>query len=386
MNVLIVTDFRAYSYNNSLYLGTQFSTIAKRYKEAFGEISLCLRIYTAEKIPAGFEYAEKYVREYYAVGELLDSFKTPYKKKVEKMILECDLMVVRCPAMIGITAARIAKKIGKPYLSELMGDAWDGYWNHGGIVGKIAAPFLLYATKCIVKNGNYALYVTKEWLQKRYPCPGLTESASNVLITNLDESSLDNKRGLLANFNDKVLTITTTAAVNVRHKGHEYMIKAIPILNKKGVRVHYKLIGGGDQSYLSELAHKLGVQNQVEFVGRQSLEEIFKILDDTDIYVQPSLQEGLPRSVIEAMSRACLVIGSRTAGTPEIVEADCVVERKSTSDIVEKILYLRTLTHAERMAMSKRNFARSKDFLADVLDERRNKFYDAIKKDIKKHV
>ena len=37
--------------------------------------------------------------------------------------------------------------------------------------------------------------------------------------------------------------------------------------------------------------------------------KIFQLLDDIDLYIQPSLQEGLPRSVVEAMSRACPIIG-----------------------------------------------------------------------------
>lgn len=42
-------------------------------------------------------------------------------------------------------------------------------------------------------------------------------------------------------------------------------------------------------------------------------------LDTVDIYIQPSKQEGLPRSVVEAMSRGCLCVGSRIAGIPELL-------------------------------------------------------------------
>ena len=47
-----------------------------------------------------------------------------------------------------------------------------------------------------------------------------------------------------------------------------------------------------------------------------------------DIYVQPSLQEGLPRSVIEAMSVGLPCIGSDVAGIPELLDKEWVFKRK----------------------------------------------------------
>ena len=61
---------------------------------------------------------------------------------------------------------------------------------------------------------------------------------------------------------------------------------------------------------------------------------MFELLDECDIYLQPSLQEGLPRSVIEAMSRGCACIGAATAGIPELLESEYVVKRKSVQENV----------------------------------------------------
>ena len=63
MNILIVTDFKALRMDGALYVGTQFSTIAKRYKEAFGSVSLCLRVSDTSEIPAGYECADTYIDE-----------------------------------------------------------------------------------------------------------------------------------------------------------------------------------------------------------------------------------------------------------------------------------------------------------------------------------
>ena len=47
-------------------------------------------------------------------------------------------------------------------------------------------------------------------------------------------------------------------------------------------------------------------------------------LDDIDIYVQPSFQEGLPRALVEAMSGGRPAFASTTGGIPELLPADCL--------------------------------------------------------------
>ena len=91
--------------------------------------------------------------------------------------------------------------------------------------------------------------------------------------------------------------------MDVRYKGHEFVIRAIARLKSLGdLHYRYWLIGGGKGDYLRTLCKRLGVEDQVIFLGLKTSKEVMKILKDADIYLQPSLQEGLPRSVVEAMS------------------------------------------------------------------------------------
>ena len=150
-----------------------------------------------------------------------------------------------------------------------------------------------------------------------------------------------------------------------------------------GIRVKYTLVGGGDPAYLQQVAKKCGVEDQVVFTGRKNLDEVFALLDETDIYVQPSLQEGLPRSVIEAMSRGCPAIGARTAGIPELIAPECVVRRKSVSDIAETII---KIANAEKMtALAKNNFENAKKYEDSVLTQRRNAYFGKIVEDLYAH-
>lgn len=79
------------------------------------------------------------------------------------------------------------------------------------------------------------------------------------------------------------------------------------------------------------------------------------------------------------MSRALPCIGARTGAIPELLNNDFIVSRKSVDDIVDRLLTMRDkkimLKEAER------NFEEAKKFECELLDKRRNIFYDKIRQD-----
>lgn len=381
MRILMASDFTIYKYSDKYYAKTQHSTIIRRYYNAFGSMILCCRVAAAEGDTAAFEEITDVLEEVLPLKGLFDTITGRCQAMIGAKICSCDLVIGRFHSMVACVAADCAKQHGKPFFAELMGDAWDAYWNHG-VAGKIIAPFIFLKTKQAVKSADYALYVTSEFLQQRYPCRNESISASNVRIDRLKPEVLDNRLLRIKEYDPKSITLMTTAAVDVRYKGHEYVIQAIPLLNQVGVRVKYVMIGGGSQDFLKSVAKKCGVEDQVEFLGRMPLERVFDRLDYADIYIQPSLQEGLPRSVIEAMSRGCPVIGAKTAGIPELIAPECVVRRKSVKDIVDTILAINnpeTLTQ-----LAKQNFETAGGYLDEVLDARRSAYFERIKCELDK--
>lgn len=68
----------------------------------------------------------------------------------------------------------------------------------------------------------------------------------------------------------------------------------------------------------------LGLLGHVEFLGFRDRKEVLeRIFPDTDIFVNPSFQEGLPTTVIEALLSKCTVVATNAGGTSEISsEAD----------------------------------------------------------------
>ena len=75
------------------------------------------------------------------------------------------------------------------YLIEVVGCAWDSFWNHG-IDGKILAFPLFLMMKDAIKKSPYVVYVTKYFLQGRYPTKGKNINISNVSIPSHDDNIL----------------------------------------------------------------------------------------------------------------------------------------------------------------------------------------------------
>jgi len=381
MRIFIATDVTVFQCGDMMYAQEKHATIFKRYFDAFGKIILCARVKVIDTLSKGYIEITQTLDNIIAIGSLFKMLLGKYDCKMQEEIQNCDLVVARCPSIAAYRSADIARKYHKPYLAESMGCAWDAYWNHG-LFGKLLAGYMFIKMKSVVKNASYALYVTEKFLQERYPCKNNSVAASNVLISTLDDSVINARLEKIKDEPIREVSLMTTAAVDVRYKGQEYVIRAISELNKLGIRVKYRIVGEGNQEYLRNVAKKCGVLDQVDFVGRIPLKEVLDLIDQSDLYIQPSLQEGLPRSVIEAMSRGCACIGARTAGIPELLEDEFVVKRKSVTDIISVVNKYCNMNADERIKISKRNFAESRKYTADVLNKRRNDYYAKIVADI----
>lgn len=309
---------------------------------------------------------------------------TEFKNIIERLVFESDAVVIRYPMLFGIHVIRAAKRHNKPYLIELVGCPWDALWNHS-FKGKILAPFQYYKTKTLIKNATHVLYVTNQFLQQRYPTKGKSTNCSNVALTEFDDSvlekRLDNIR--LKDDSEKII-IGTTAAVDVRYKGQQYVIKALGKLKRQGItNYEYQLVGGGDQAYLKSVAEKEGVTDQVKFLGSIPHEKVFEWLETIDIYAQPSQTEGLPRALVEAMSKGIPSIGTNAGGITELLDEE-VIFKKGKTMVSAIVRVLKSFNKDTMLYQAKRNFGEAKKYDKDIIDERRRRFYEGFKSTLRK--
>lgn len=344
--------------------------ITKRYTDLFDELTIICRVIQKQQFDTQlFEIKNPAVRVKPASnGSLILSKEA--KKMIEEEIRNSDGLIVKLHSKIAETAIHYARKHNIPYLVESVACPWDSYWNYSKF-GKIVAPFMALSTKKELKRAPYAIYVTKHFLQSRYPTNGKWIDCSDVELKEGDNTVLERRLKKIKGQGNS-LVLGTLAQVDVKYKGQEYVIRALAKMKEKGYIFKYRLAGSGSNSYLKSVAEKYGVLNQIEFCGVLSRNEVFDWLDDIDIYIQPSKQEGLPRAMIEAISRACPALGSTAGGISELVDEKYIF-KKGHVDGICKIL--EEMNIKSMIEQAKANFKTAKNYDKKFLDEKRNKFY-----------
>jgi len=292
---------------------------------------------------------------------------------INNILRSVDCVIIRLPSLVGYLVTEKCRKAKIPYAVEVVGCQWDSYWNYGNVPGKILAPLLYLKMKKEVRKATHAIYVTKYFLQKRYPSHGYVANASNVMFHELSDSTLK-KRIEKINIPKSNLMIGLLAHYNVKYKGFDVIIKALSILKNNGYLVNVKFAGSGTSHHIMKLAQAYDVEEQVECIGLLKGDEVMKFLDDIDIYVHPSKQEGLPRSVIEALSRACPVLASSTGGIPELLN-DKYLHSPGDYKILACQLEQIIDGKYDLESMAKSNFETAKEYSREILDNKRNVFW-----------
>ncbi|ANU22484.1 glycosyltransferase [Planococcus donghaensis] len=387
MKVLFCHDGPLKKDEENNYYGTAHNDKTfKRYYHIGNELSAIIRVKDVSKSEAEKQLSKISVSPFRVIqcpnisnlkGGILNKIKA--KRIIENEVKNTDYVIARLPSIIGFIAIDYAKKNKIPYLVELVACPWDAFWNHS-IVGKIVAPSMYLATKKRVKKAPYVVYVTNNFLQKRYPTFGKNISCSNVALQKFNSEILEKRLKKINEMNQKQkIIIGTTAAIDVKYKGQQYIIKALGELEKNNKNIfEYQLVGGGNNHYLKKLAKKYNVENSVQFLGSKPHKEIFNWLETIDIYTQPSRQEGLPRSLVEAMSRALPAFGANTAGIPELIEKKYIFSNKK-NNIEEICEILLSISKEELVSQANKNFSEANKYEAVKIEEKRKGFFEQFK-------
>jgi glycosyltransferase involved in cell wall biosynthesis len=101
-------------------------------------------------------------------------------------------------------------------------------------------------------------------------------------------------------------------------KGQAVLVESLPVLVARGLDVHAVLLGDGpDREALAALARRMGVETRVHLPGFRR--DVLSCLAAADVVVNPSLTEGLPNVVLEAMSVGAPVVATAVGGVPELI-------------------------------------------------------------------
>lgn len=386
MKMLFIHDNRFWKYEHRMYSYGHFAyeLLWMRYLRYFDEIRVGGRI----KITDRWEDVDSYSItsgkgvSFFSLPNLMSFKGLTMLHQAEKCIAHemqtADCVVIRLPSNLGYLACKVARQMKKKYVVEVVGCTWDDLWNYGTLMGRLYAPISFLIEKRCVRRAENVLYVSRHFLQKRYPNYHFNIGCSDTNISVSDTEVLDRRLKKIHSMKENIIRIGLIASLNVGYKGHDTAIYALKGVIQKHSNVQLCFLGDGKKEKWELLAKKNGVLDHVEFCGTlPGGTPVLEWLDNIDIFVMPSLQETLGRALIEAMSRGCPAIGGAGTAVPEQLSDDCIHERKNAHQLADMICYM--IEHPKYMELCAiENYERSKKYSEEILTERRDYFWQHV--------
>ncbi len=219
-----------------------------------------------------------------------------------------------------------------PYIVSLRGSDVPGYSERFSYLYKIITPLI----KLIWKNADSVISNSqglKDLALRTDPRQEIGIIYNGIDIENFKPGNTE-KDG-------KEIVIMPGASRITARKGLRYLIEAIKKLSAKYPGISLKLIGdGNERKNLELLAEKLNIKEKIEFVGAVPHEKVLEYYQQADIFVLPSLNEGMSNSMLEALAVGLPLIATDTGGTREIIDENengFIVRMKDSQDITDKL-------------------------------------------------
>ena len=361
-----------------------------RYLSTFDRIAVIGRVADAEQAEPGWaEIRDSRVlirglTSYVGPDQFLRAFPTIYRS-FRKACEGIDIFVVRAPGTLSIlmfTLNRGIKGKRRVVAVELVGDPVDVFGS--GVGGPLRALYRLVfkrMTQQLCLRASAVSYVTRFTLQDRYPAAkgALTIACSSI---DLPREIIEKgpRRCFSSPTNARPTVAFTAASLEVPYKGIEVLIAAVSHLNSINRPLQVRIAGDGRlRPMLESMAENLGVRKNIIFLGRLSRDSVLEEMRSADIYVQPSLTEGLPRAVIEACATAAPIVASNVGGIPELLHPDDLVPPGDSRALAELMLVVYS-DPARMRLMSERNLRTAQDYESSVLEARRLAFYRELRR------
>lgn len=298
------------------------------------------------------------------------------KKILQKEISQAEAVLIKPASRKGIMAIRIAERLNKPYMIELTGDLKLTLSKHPSILRRLYGPILHKQIIRAIKNCQFGLYVTEKHLQSVYPIKGEMCGITDSVIDNIDNKILELRLQKINNLCDfSPINIGLIGSYHGTRKGIDTAIKALAKLNDE--RICFNILYSGskaDRELWFDYAKKNNLKCQLSFPEpRYTTQSVLEWIDTQDLIILPSRSEGLPRCIVESMSRGCPCITSNVCGLLELINNKWIHDPEDV-DMLYQLLSAMIYNKQNMIESASENFNNSKRFLRATLTQKRDDF------------
>lgn len=291
-----------------------------------------------------------------------------------------DVLHAHSPALNGIAALNVGRKLGIPVVYEVRAFWEDAAVDHGtstewGLRYRLTRAIETHALRHADAITTICEGLRGDILKRGIPKQKVTviPNAVNIEDFQVDETpdlQLAKELGLEGK------NVLGFIGSFYAYEGLSILLQALPAILRKNSNIRVLLVGGGPQDMeLKALATQLGVQDKVIFTGRVPHDQVQRYYNLIDVLVYPRLRMRLtdlvtPLKPLEAMAQGRLMVASDVGGHHELIEngkTGILFEAGNAQALADKILHLlstperwETLRHtARRFVESERNWTRS---------------------------
>jgi glycosyltransferase involved in cell wall biosynthesis len=385
MKLLVALEHHFVRTSDGIYTDLAFAyDYWQEYLGIFDSVLVVARIEESNKEPVGLKKANGEGVEFFALPDHRGgrSFIKNFPKVfwlAGKATKQADYFLLRagkigCMVWLWLILRR------KKYAMECMGHVKEGVATERPktLFYKTLSSVTHYLCRIQVRFAQCSSY-TSHFLRKSYPCKKrkLEFVFSGVRLTDDVITSPRQKES----FTTEPFRIVSIGRVELQ-KGHQWLVRAAGQLAQKNDLSSWSLdiVGPGSQiPTLKRLTKELQIEDKVKIVGGVEWgTELFGYIDKAQLFMLPSLTEGMPRSLIEAMARGIPAIGSNTGGIPELLCEEALVPVDNVSALTDKIVEF--MSNPDLLVrMSNYNFQKAQDYRIEKTKSEKLAFWNYIK-------
>ncbi len=383
MNVIVPLEHRfARTPDGAVWTQTMFAhSYWVNYLEVFDQVHVVARVCEVPNVSLDWKRADGEGVSFAAVPYYIGPWQylrrvRQVQRAARKAVGASDAVILRVASQIATCIEPLLHWTGHPYGVEVVGDPYEVFAP--GSVRHPLRPFFRWLGPRQLRRqcagACAAAYVTEHALQRRYPAASSAFSTHYSDVELPDLAFISVPRSLRQG--KRMFTLIIVGTLAQLYKAPDVLIDAVATCVRQELDLKLILVGDGKhRAELEARAAKLGLGKHICFLGKLTAGDAVRAqLDQADLFVLPSFQEGLPRAMIEAMARGLPCIGSTVGGIPELLPPEDMVPPGDMTALASKIREV--VTDPERMAlMSARNLEKAKDYREEAMREQRNTFY-----------
>ena len=309
-----------------------------------------------------------------AIGALYRSYRI-----LKKIAAENHYDIVHCQSPIGGVLVRMAFKKYRRHKTTMIYTAHGFHFFDGAskkawlLYYPVEKHMSRYTDILITINGEDHERSKKLYAKKNVYIPGIGVHTAEFRSCEIDRSKKRSELGI----GDKDFVFMSSGQLSVR-KNQEVVIRALAQIEDDSVK--YLLVGFGEtEAKLRALAEKLNVTNRVIFAGYRG--DVRELLHAVDAFVFPSLQEGLPVALMEAMSVGLPIVASRIRGNTDLLsdkEGGYLCDKYDVDGFAKAMRAITEASKEELEAMKASNLKAMEHFDIQVVNKAMTELYKEV--------